>query len=449
MIDGVKAFGRWGVGALVLSSSAFAQDAAGPRRLTIAEAVETALKNNPSIQAAEAEVRAAGAAVSLARSKKGPALSASGFATAGNTAPIYTSPPGTDPMAYMPVQTGPYWAANLTLMLPLYTGGSLEAGIGAASEEQRAMLAELHEMRSETALMAHDAYLMVLRAEAMTKAMEAEVRANEEMVRIARAQLAAEAGIEATVRRAEAELAMANRELTSARNEREKALVDLRTTMGVEPAAEIEPTGALVHEPSPLDLDELLRIAGERRGTLLRAKARLRAAEQEVRAMEGQLKPRVYGMAMADAMDDPMMKGGASVGIVASFPVFDSGMRRSEVQRMRAMRDRARAALKTEELRVAGDIRKAWLDVRTAEANARSAEAGVRSAEAAYNVMRIRVEAGKGIQVELLDALKALTQARSDHAQALYEHEHSIARLRQAAGLTPGVTETEKESTRQ
>lgn len=48
--------------------------------------------------------------------------------------------------------------------------------------------------------------------------------------------------------------------------------------------------------------------------------------------------------------------------------------------------------------------------------------------------MVVRVEAGKAILVEQLDALAALTRARANLAQALYEHQLALAKLSRAIG---------------
>ena len=46
----------------------------------------------------------------------------------------------------------------------------------------------------------------------------------------------------------------------------------------------------------------------------------------------------------------------------------------------------------------------------------------------------VRVQAQRSIQVELLDSLASLVQARTNLAQALYEHSIAMTRLYRAAG---------------
>ncbi len=58
-----------------------------------------------------------------------------------------------------------------------------------------------------------------------------------------------------------------------------------------------------------------------------------------------------------------------------------------------------------------------------------SARASVASAEAGHHVWPLRVNAGKSILVEQLDALQSLTRARADLAQALCDHRIAVARI--------------------
>jgi outer membrane protein TolC len=95
---------------------------------------------------------------------------------------------------------------------------------------------------------------------------------------------------------------------------------------------------------------------------------------------------------------------------------------------------KAKAEQRDRALDVENEIRQAWLDLETARANAESARAEVASAEAAYQVVALRVEAGKGILLEQLDALQALNRARAMYAEALYMQQEAIAMVRRAVG---------------
>ena len=101
---------------------------------------------------------------------------------------------------------------------------------------------------------------------------------------------------------------------------------------------------------------------------------------------------------------------------------------------MEAMRRRSEAELKAMELRVATEVRQARLDMETAAANYRAAQTVLQSFEAAYDVVVLRVESQRSILLEQLDALAALTQARANLAEAVFDHSIAVARLQRAIG---------------
>jgi outer membrane protein len=163
------------------------------------------------------------------------------------------------------------------------------------------------------------------------------------------------------------------------------------------------------------------------------ARARVQAYGSEVRAAQAQRAPQLYGVAMADGTNRRDM-GGVTAGLTLSFPLFDGGRISAEVSQAKSMRTRAEAQLREAQLTVEKEVRQAALDVTTAKANAASAEASVQAAQSAYDVISLRVVAGKSILIEQLDALQTLTQARADLARANFDLQLAIARLTRAAG---------------
>jgi outer membrane protein TolC len=402
--------------------------------LSVRDAIAAGLKNNPLIEAARQDVQAARANVGLARSRKGLQLSANTFITGGNQQSILQSSM-VEPRAFMMTQTDFFVDQNLMLMLPLYTGGMLEGMIAAAEQEERAASGEAQEVSAEVALRVTEAYYKSLYQAQLVDAERARVTANEEMVRTTRARFEAGKDIEASVSRAQAEVAEARRDLTTAENNRRKSLLDLQRAMAVELTGEVAVGESLALGTNPYpSVAAAIEKSRTTRGMVLAAQSRVKAAEGELRSAQGSTKPQIYGQAMGDLTNQSMMRGGATVGITLSIPLFDAGQRRSEISRSRSMVAKAHADLKNVQLDVENEIRQAWLDVDTAAANAESARAQIASAEAAYSVVALRVAAGKGILVEQLDALQALHRARAMLAEALFMHQESIAMLRRAVG---------------
>lgn len=404
--------------------------------LSVIQAVQSGLRENLMIRAAQADVRAASAETQAARSQTKPQVSANTYLSYGDSPNILSTTPGVMPSNYLTVPQKGYADQNLTLMVPLSTGGRLSNLVRAASERERAATADIGGVQAEVALRIKDAYYRALLAAETVKVAQARVEAAMELVRTTQAQFAAGKGLESAVRRVEAEQSDAQRALTTARNTEAKALLNLKAAMGVRLDSEITLSDALTYMPLSGNLAAQLADAAKTRPELLSARARFAASRHQTSAVRGTQEPQIYGMAMGDAFTSPVSgsRGGYTLGVVLSFPLIDGGQRRAETAQARAREDRAEAELRDWELRIANEVQQVWLDVETVTQNYRTAQTALQSAQAAYDVTVLRVQNQKGLLVEQLDALAALTQARGNVAQSLYDHSLAVARLQRAVG---------------
>ena len=404
--------------------------------LSVGQAVQIGLRENLMIRVAKADVGAAEAETRVMRSMTRPQLSANTYLTVGSSPNLLSTSPNVMPVNTLAVPSNGFADQNLTLMVPLYTGGRLRNQVRAASERQRAASADVAGVESETALAIKDAYYRTLLAVELVKVAQARVDASTELVRTTRAQFEAGKGIEASVQRVGAELADAQRDVTATQNQRAKSLLDLKAAMGVSLDSEIALSDPLMFAAPSGDLKASLAEAARIRPELLAARLRAGAAQAGVASVRGSQGPQVYGAAMADLFAPRAMStnAGGTLGVVISLPLFDGGQRRAEVDRARAGQARAEAETQNIELRVSNEVRQAWLDRDTADQNYRTAQTAVQAVQAAYDVTLLRVQNQKAILVEQLDALTALIRARANLAQALYDHALATARLQRAIG---------------
>jgi outer membrane protein len=401
--------------------------------LSIAEAIRQAELNNPGLASAKFQVAAASASVRSARATLGPQLSANTIAESGSYSSILGSSPGVMPPYSLVAPNGSGVGQNLMLMLPLYTGGRLQSLVGSATWQRKAAEGDLAEMRADLGLRVQDAYLRVLLAKEMVKVAEAKAAAAEELLRTTQAQVDAGKGIEASVLRVKAELSRAQRTVTAARNTVAKSMLDLDAAIGVDFESPILLTDTLTLATQDTNLQAELAKANASRGRLLAAMARSEAATSDLHSAQAQHAPQIYGVAMGDTATW-QMGSGTTVGITLSIPIFDGGKIDADVSSAKAQRSKSRADYADAAIAVENEVRQAWLDVQSATSNASSAQASVQAAQAAYDVVALRVGAGKAILVEQLDALQSLTDAKGDLAQAIYEHNIALAKLARATG---------------
>lgn len=433
----MRILAAWLVAALAATSLAQTE-----RALTIEEAVAFGLKHSPALASGLAEVEAARAKTRGTRGMEGPQLVLNGFATRSTMSTPFGSAMGVTPSTTVMAPEGRWLDAGLMLMVPIYTGGALSAMTAASDALEKAAIAGLFEMRAEVALEIRMAYLEALYAQRQVNTAESRLAAAKAMAENARSLLAAGKGIEASVRRAEAEQSEAEAELLSMQADQRKMVLELLLVMGEKLDATVT-----LEDASPLPeptFEKLLTTAKSSRGEVVGARHRVRAAHAEKRAAEAGMRPQLYGVAMGDLFspqDGMGRRSGGALGLALSLPLFDGGQRRSAMRQAEAMAAQAEAELSAIERRVEVDLRKAWLDLDTARQMARAAERGEVAALAAYNTQVVRVESGVGIFVDQLDALAALTRARSNSARAAFDVQLAVAKLYRTAGLVgPSAT---------
>ncbi|MCC6442477.1 MAG: TolC family protein [Armatimonadetes bacterium] len=416
-----------------------APDAARPvvkRFLTVAEAVGLALKESPVLRSARQEVAVQTARLGMAKAMKRPSLSANTFLSAGTMPGIIASSPPVMPSASILPPRGPGADQNLMLMIPLWTGGRLESQIRSAGAERSASQSDLAGMEREVAMRVKEAYFRALYARAMVQVGEQWVSQAEESLRVTREMFSVGKVPQYFVLRSETEVANAAQELTTARNNVGLALIDLKTALGVNTASEIDLSETMAAlEPDP-DVKPLLEEAARSRPELAAAQAKVEAAEARAGLARSAYRPQIYLSGMADAASSREMgeMGGYTAALVLSLPLLDGGSRKAAVEEARAMREKALADAEQSGLQVSKEVIQAHLSLTTAAQNLKTSQAALVQAEEEYRIARMRYEAGRGINVEVMDALTDLVRARTNQVNALYMLNMARAELNRAMG---------------
>ena len=402
--------------------------------LSLEEAVAIALRESPRLGVAAQEAQMAEAMTRSMQAMTRPTLSTTTSLSTANRNMILGTPAPVLPSSMGMLPDRPAWDQNVMAMLPLSTGGRLAGLVGGARAQFRAAQSDLATMRLDVALATRVAYRQVLLAAAIVRIYEELVRTDEERLRID--QVAAEVGKIPLfyVLRDEAELADARQKLIEARRDHDLSLVELRAIMGVHPASKITLTDELAMEPFAGTLEEALAAAEEHRPELAAIRHRIAAGKQDVKVAQSAYRPQTYLMAMAEAVVADRTEEGYLIGVVASLPLLDGGGRRAAVDQARANVARLTEQEQELALRIASEVTQEFLNVKAAEESVHTAEQVLKAAREDYRVAQLRYEAGKGINVEVLDTLAALVRAQTNHVRALFDFNVARDRLRRAIG---------------
>lgn len=420
-----------------LAAVARGDEPAAPAPLSVQDAVQMALKNSPVIRGARAEIDMAQAQVSGAKAGFHPSLSATSFATTGSeSGAIFGTPPGVAAQNLYAVPRGLFANQNLTLMWPLATGGRLQALLDQAQAARKASGADFETVQLDLALEVKTAYRQVLLAQELAEVATERQKATAERVKNDTA--AAEAGRvpQVYVLRDQAEDADAQQEATNADRDVELALVMLRTAIGLAPDSALTLTDP-DEAPVPSPAAEVLDLARKQRPEIRAAQSRLESVRHSLDATRALSRPQIAFSAMADAnrmRDGSGIGGGASAGLVLGIPIFDGGLRRSERNASEAEIAKAQAELDRVQLKVESEARSAQVSLAAATKNVNIAQAAIAAAEEEYRVAALRYESGRGTNVEVLDALAALSRARGNRARTSYEQKVAFDQLCRAMG---------------
>jgi len=80
-------------------------------------------------------------------------------------------------------------------------------------------------------------------------------------------------------------------------------------------------------------------------------------------------------------------------------------------------------------------VRQAFLSIKEAEKRIDTSQVAVNQAQEDFRMSQVRYEAGVGTNLDVIDAELALTQAKTNYIQALYDYNTSKALLDQAMGV--------------
>lgn len=399
--------------------------------LTLAAAADSALVAHPALGSAQARHEAASYAREIARAERLPSASLGATVTRFEepmvVAPLHSFDPRRPPSFDDALVQG-----QIVVDYTLFDSGARSSRTDGADAWAEAAVFGL--VATEMDVLAEVArhYLAVLSARAVQAAALAQLHAMEEEYARARERLDAGTAPELEVLRAQASLQDARVEETAALRRAALAERTLARTMGVTPGELVGVTLADV-VPRPWVL-----IDG------IRANPVVEAARQAIRGAEAQLREERAGrlprLDLRAALQDFGTVSGGHVtewqtGIRLSWPVFTGGIRGASIRRADAELRVAESEMATILLAVDAETDAAKSRVLEADERAAALESSIAQWEEVARIEALALEAGAGVQSDLLRAQAGLFQARAGHAQASYDAVLARIDLARAQGV--------------
>ncbi len=125
---------------------------------------------------------------------------------------------------------------------------------------------------------------------------------------------------------------------------------------------------------------------------------------------------------------------GYSVGVVVTLPLFDGFARENALKTAKARLDKATQSEGLVRQQIAKEVNQAALMLRAAEKSVEASRKGLEQSEEESRIVKERFGAGRGIQLEILDAQVSLTRARFNAVAALADYNSALAMWLKATG---------------
>lgn len=432
---------KWllGLGVLSLLSFTASQE---KQPLSLQQCIEIALKTHPLIRLSYRQLDAAISKQKQAESQWRPELTFSGVQRRQGPVVSFTVPlPEPLPPRSIEIVKRDMRILTAEFTQSLLTFGRSSASIKGASYQVNAASAAVKTVEAQLTLRVTEAYADVLSAQAMEEVARQAVERVKVVLKTAKARYEAGVSPRFDVLRAEAELAAAEEQLLAAQNGVALAKAALNQLLGRPTNAPID----LLPLPEPPDInpeavrsEPFIRQAMANRPELKSSQWQVKAAEEFLNLARADKNPIVL---MTGSYVRQTSTGFAkdyqwSVNLVVQFPIFDSGRRESVVQEREAILEQALAQHENLERQIALEVEQAVLNFQVALQRLKTARAALTSAEEAFRLAQVRYEGGVGTLVEVWDAQVALTRARANEVQALYDAHKAFARLVYATGLS-------------
>jgi outer membrane protein len=411
--------------------------------LTLKDSIQLALSQNPYHLAAEERLETARAKLREAAAGFFPSLNSEGLHTLAEKLFVLEFPsfiPGEPPQRVSMDFTKDY-QFSLTFSLPLFTSGRLTSGFKQAKYGLRSTEEAVRQSEHITVFNAKKAFYGYLLAQDFVKVAEEAVEVAEKHLKNVKNLYEVGMASKFDLLRSEVQVANLKPQLIRARNNSKIAELSLKTLLGLDLSQPIEIKGQLTYEPFEPDLDESVSKAMLKRPEISQLRYQKQMAGQALKLARASNLPSLAVSATYNFWADQFnfkkntWQSFYAVNLVLSLPIFNGFATSARVAQSKAM-------IKELDLNQKGlidiiefEVRQAILSLQEAKESLFSQEKNVEQAQESLRIAELNFSEGLATTLDISSAQAALSQAKTNYSQALYDYVISLAELDKAMGV--------------
>lgn len=414
--------------------------------LTLEQAIDTALRSNPGLRAADAQVRAADAGVFRSASGFLPKVTLSEtWSRTDNPMMVLgtklnqeiVAPTDFDPATMNNPDPISNYNTRLSVMQPVWNGGKAYLGRKQAKLAKEASVQDRNRTRQETVFNVIKAYYGLLLAKEYNKVAVQSLETTAATVKLAEARYKAGAVLQSDLLRAKVQYAEMKEMATRSENGVKLAMAGLNYAMGVPQQTEYAIEGSLAVQESMDNMDGMVSEALALRPDLVSQGLNRKNAETGVSQARTDYVPTLNLMGQTDWNSDKLAgSDGRSWAVMAvlQWNLFDGLVTTSRVReasanagRMKAMEDQMRAGVQLQ-------VQQAYYNLASSLDRIAATSSSVQEAEEGLRIVQKRYEVGMTTFVDVLGAENSLIRTKTNALQALYDNNLAHAELKLATG---------------
>ena len=414
--------------------------------LTLEQAVEAALRNNPGLKAADEQVRAADAGVLRSASGFLPKVTLSETLSRTDN-PMMVLGAKLNQEIVTPLDFAPdainhpdpitNYNTRVSVMQPVWNGGKEYIGRTQAKLAHEASVQDRVRARQETVFNVIKAYYGLLLAKEYHKVAVQSLETSAANVKLAEARYKAGTVLQSDLLRANVQYAEVKEMVTRSENGIKLAMANLNFAMGAQQQTEYEVEGSLSTKEMKNDLNGMIAEALSQRPDLASLGLNRRNSEANVSQARADYVPTLNLMGQVDWNSDTFAGDeGRSWAVMAvlQWNLFDGLVTTARVReasanagRIKALEDQMRSGVQLQ-------VRQAYYNLSASLERIAATSSSVQEAEEGLRIVQKRYEVGMTTFVDVLGAESALIRTKTNALQALYDNNVAHAELKLTTG---------------
>lgn len=411
--------------------------------LTLEDSIHLALSQNPYHLAAGERVKAAKSKIREAAASFLPSLNAQGLTTLDEKLFELEFPsfiPGEPPQKVSVDFTRDY-QFSMSFSLPLFTSGRLVSGYKQARYNLQSTEEALRQSKHVTVFNTKRAFYGYLLSEEFVKVAEEAVEVTEKHFKNVKSLYKVGIASKFDLLRSEVQVANLRPQLIRARNNLKIAELSLKTLLGLDLSKFVKIKGDLAYEAFEPDLEACLTRALLNRPEISQLRYQKQMAGEALKLARAVNLPTLalagtYNF-WADKLNfrKDIWQSYYAVNLVLTVPLFNGFTTSARVAQSKAMIKEIEFSQKGLRDMVKFEVRQAILRIKEAKESLLSQEKNVEQAQESLRIAELNFSEGLATTLDVSSVQAALSQAKTNYSQALYDYVISLAELDRAMGV--------------